>query len=41
MNELNQNLSECIGAFFSEVKDEVIKGLEEYFIINNLKFETV
>ena len=30
MNELNQNLAENIGTFLLELKDEVVKGLQEY-----------
>ena len=39
MNELNQNLAESLGIFFLELRDEVIKGLQDY-LNNGLSFET-
>lgn len=35
MNELNTNLAENLGTFFSEMKDEVAKGLLEFLQLNN------
>ncbi len=33
MNELNQNLAENLGVFFTDLREEVIKGLQEYMKI--------
>ena len=41
MNELNQNLAENLGMFLLELRDEVVKGLQEYVQMNGLSFETV
>lgn len=42
MNEVNQNLAENIGNFLLGFRDEVVKGIEEYLIINgNLSVETL
>ena len=41
MNELNQNLAENLGTFLFELRDEVIKGLQDYIQMNGLTFETV
>lgn len=39
MNELNQNLAENLSLLFLELKDEVIKGLQNYMQVNGLLFE--
>ncbi len=42
MNEKNQNLAENLGAFLLELKDEVIKGLQEFMKLSgSLSFETI
>lgn len=41
MNNLNERLEENLELFFQNLKDEVIAGLEEYFINNSLSFEVV
>ncbi len=41
MNEVNQSVAENLGLFFSELRDEVIKGLQEYINLKGLSFETV
>ncbi len=41
MNEVNQNIAENLGLFLLELKDEVIKGLQEYIKLNGLSLETV
>ncbi len=41
MNEVNQNVAENLGLFLSELKEEVVKGLQEYFKLNGLSLETV
>ena len=41
MNEVNQNIAENLGLFLLELKDEVIKGLQEYINLNGLSLETV
>ena len=35
MNELNQNLAESLGTFLMGFRDEVIKGLEDYLLLNS------
>ncbi len=40
--ELNNSLSENLGAFLLEFKDEVIKGLQELLLAtNNFSLETI
>ena len=40
--ELNKSLSENLGLFLLEFKDEVIKGLQELLLANNnLSLETI
>lgn len=42
MNELNQNLAENLGTFLLGFRDDVVKGLEEYLLLNtNLSYETL
>ena len=35
MNELNQNLSENLGEFLMGLRDEVVKGLQDYLLLKN------
>lgn len=42
MNELNQNVAENLGAFLMGFRDEVVKGLEDYLLLNTkLSLETI
>ena len=40
--ELNKSLSENLGVFLSEFKDEVVKGLQELLLVtNNFSLEII
>lgn len=41
MNELNQNLAETVGNFLMNFRDDVVKGLQEYVLLNGAAIETV
>lgn len=35
MKELNEKMSENLANFLLEFRDEVVKGLQEYLLLNN------
>ncbi len=39
MNEVNQNLSENLGAFLMEFRDEIVNGIQKYLETNNRNTE--
>lgn len=42
MNELNQNLAENLGKFLLGFRDDVVRGIEEYLMVNaKLSYETL
>ncbi len=41
MNELNQNLAENLGEFLFTFRDEVVRGLQEYFKCNAPAMEII
>ena len=41
MNELNQNLAENISLFLMELRDEVVKGLQDYVQQSGLALESL
>ena len=41
MEELNQNLAETVGNFLLKFRDDVVKGLQDYMLLNGAAVETV
>lgn len=41
MNELNQNLAENLSLFLMELRDEVVKGLQDYMQQSGLALESL
>ncbi len=41
MNEFNQTLAESVGNFLLEFRDDVVKGLQEYLMLNGVTVEVM
>ncbi len=41
MKESNQNLSEAVGTFLLEFRDDVVRGLQEYLMLNSAAVEVM
>lgn len=35
MDEMNQNVAENLGIFLMEIKEDVIRGLQDYLLLRN------